>query len=141
LRLWVVVEDTDTPLKNADYLWWYPAIMLISSLELNFALITASVPVFHGYFVKYLAAIFVTREVIVQRHERMSNSGPDYEMERPSSWKSNNSEERLTRKGGRKTNYSDPSVIDHVRGEIPENTRIEVELAPPISRWKAFHDA
>ncbi|KAF2864670.1 hypothetical protein BDV95DRAFT_445603, partial [Massariosphaeria phaeospora] len=97
LRLWILASHTDTELRSADVTWWHPVVMLVSSLELNLALITASIPVFHVYLAKYLAQIFVTKEIIVQRHERMSDQGADYEMDRPGSWKSNTSEERLTR--------------------------------------------
>ncbi|KAF2872088.1 hypothetical protein BDV95DRAFT_493201 [Massariosphaeria phaeospora] len=141
VRLWLADTTSNTELKSADLSWVYPPVMLVSSLELNLGLIAASIPIFHVYLTQYLVQIFVTKEVIIQRHARISDQGAEYELDRPRSWKSGTSEERLTRKEDKKINYNSPSVKAHVLGHVPDNTRVEAQKMPPGSRWEVLKNA
>jgi hypothetical protein len=145
LRLWTVVDNDQNSIGLMDFTWWYPLTLIISCIELDFAIICGSMPIFWPQLTVYLAQIFVTNEVHVTHHERLDDDernhrGIEYEMDGAQSWKSN-SEENLTRAASlgksNKTDYTDRLVIDYVTGKVQERTKITVE---PVQKndWRGY---
>ncbi|KAF2873684.1 hypothetical protein BDV95DRAFT_540958 [Massariosphaeria phaeospora] len=133
LRLWVIMKNSLGYMESFDFTWWYPLVIIISSLEIDFAIVCASMPIFWPVMVTSLAQIFVTKEVHVVHHRRLD----EYEMDPPHSLKSNNSQEGLTRQAQpSKTDYNCQYVADHVTGRVTETA--EVEALPKIekSKWR-----
>ncbi|KAF2645529.1 hypothetical protein P280DRAFT_503661 [Massarina eburnea CBS 473.64] len=132
IRLWAITSHRGDGTSRLDFTWWYPLIMILSSIEIDFAIITASVPIFWPVIISSLPQIFVTHEVHITRHERIpedANGAGDFEMDRPSSPKSNNSQEGLTwKQANSKTDYNDSFVLDHVTGKTQESTRVEIQV-------------
>lgn len=128
IRLWSAVDRKIGDPWSMDYTYWYPTTLIIASIEIDFAIICASIPIFWPVIVAALPQIFVTQEVHVTHHDRID----DFEMARPNSLKSYNSQEGLTRQTGLKTNYSDPYTLDHVCGKV---ANAEVESVPKKKRW------
>jgi hypothetical protein len=143
LRLWTAVHNSNKKLTEImDFTWWYPLTLIISCIELDFAIICASVPIFWPQLTVYMAQIFVTNEVHVTRHSRLDDDerntrGVEYEMDGAASWKTN-SEENLTRAASlgksNKTDYTDRLVVDYVTGKVQERTEISVAPVQRIDR-------
>ncbi|KAG9202953.1 hypothetical protein G6514_003734 [Epicoccum nigrum] len=93
LRLWSTFKHSADLIKSYDFTWWYPEVLIISCLEVDFAIICASMPIFWPTMVANLNAIFVTKEVHVTHTDRVQ----DFEMGRPTSLKSTASQEGLTK--------------------------------------------
>lgn len=147
LRLWTAVRNNQGTLESMDFTWWYPLTLIISCIELDFAIICGSLPIFWPKVVVYLAQIFVTNEVHVTHHSRLDDDaddgprgGRDYEMDVSRSWRES-SEENLTRAASLgktpKTDYKDPFVVDHVVGKVQERTQVMVEPVPKKS-WRGY---
>ncbi|CAI6342283.1 unnamed protein product [Periconia digitata] len=134
LRLWSVARHDAAGIQSFDFPWWFPLTLIFSALEVDFAIITASIPIFWPVIVRSLPQIFVTQEIHVTHHSRLTDNGNDFEMGRPQSLKSNNSQEGLTCVAtGGKTDYNDTFVVDHVTGKTPQN-RVEIAVRPP-KKW------
>lgn len=123
LRLWAIARFDRGEKKLAfDFSWWFPLKFIFSALEIDFAIITASIPIFWPVITRSLPQIFVTQEVHVTHH-----SNNDFEMGRPQSLKSNNSQEGLTsvmtaRAKNNFTDYSDSFVSpEPIPGKIAPN--------------------
>ncbi|KAF1955829.1 hypothetical protein CC80DRAFT_79793 [Byssothecium circinans] len=141
VRIWALTSHRGDDIDRLDFTWWYPLIMILSSIEIDFAIITASIPIFWPVIVASLPEIFVTHEVHITRHERLpeeSSGAGDYEMDRPNSLKSNNSQEGLTwKQANSKTDYNDSFVVDHVMGKVQDNTKVEIQVQPAKNgQWK-----
>lgn len=126
LRVWATVSKNKDDPKVNDFTWWYPTPLTIACIEVDFAIICASIPIFWPVVVAALPQIFVTREVHVTTHQRID----DFELDRPASFKSNNSQEGLTRgvEEAKTTNYRDPFVIDHVTGKQNAEVVVKTEM-------------
>lgn len=129
LRLWTTFRHKFNDPMSMDFTWWYPTPLTIACIEIDFAIICASIPIFWPVIVASLPQIFVTQEVHVTTHQRID----DFEMDRPTSLKSHNSQEGLTRGLETKTNYRDQYVVDHVTGK--QNTQVVVETEPGHNKW------
>lgn len=134
LRLWSIARHDTGDNISFDFAWWFPLTLIFSSLEVDFAIITASIPIFWPVIVASMPQIFVTQEIHVTHHARLDDTN-EFEMGRPHSLKSNASTEGLTRVGAnvKQTNYNDNFVLDHVTGKIPQN-RIEIAVRSP-KKW------
>jgi hypothetical protein len=147
LRLWSVTKHSDgnTP-SNLDFTWWYPFTLILSCLEVDFAIMCASMPIFWPVVFASLSQIFVTKEVRVTHHQRLTGSseqgmciGAEYELGdgRTTSLKSHTSRDGLT--GNEKlgavvmTNYNDEMVRDHVTGKRTMEVGIE-------GKWRNLKD-
>ncbi len=98
LRLWSAWKHSHNKLDTFDFTWWYPEVLILSSLEVDFAIIAASMPIFWPTVVASWSDIFVTKEVHVTHHQRLDDSNTDFmEMNRTNSLKSTTSTEGLTR--------------------------------------------
>ncbi|KAF1966066.1 hypothetical protein BU23DRAFT_603768 [Bimuria novae-zelandiae CBS 107.79] len=128
LRLWTAVRNDRGGASTMDFTWWYPLTMIMAALEIDFAIICASIPIFWPVIVASLPQIFVTQEVRVTHHERLPDGAHmEYELGRTYSVKSNggDSQENLTKiEGHAKTDYTDQLVVDHVTGKIKSNTEV-----------------
>ncbi|KAF2014289.1 hypothetical protein BU24DRAFT_423284 [Aaosphaeria arxii CBS 175.79] len=128
LRFSTVAKRDASNVETMDFTWWSPSMIILSCLEVDFAIMACSMPIFWPAFVSHLQqtfGIFVTQEVHVTTHQRLEDN--NYEMEQRSV-KSMNSQEGLTHKGSystmAKTNYNDPFVVDHVTGKVPVVTEV-----------------
>lgn len=131
LRLWTAVRHNSHETASLDFSWWYPLTMIFSSLEIDFAIITASIPVFWPLITNALPEIFVTREVRVTHHQRLPDSnGAQYEMNRTYSVKSigGDSQDNLREvREHPQTDYSDPLIVEHVTGKLETSAQISSE--------------
>ncbi|KAJ4351736.1 uncharacterized protein N0V89_007079 [Didymosphaeria variabile] len=128
LRLWTTIRHNKYDASSLDFTWWYPLTMILASLEIDFAIICASIPIFWPLIATALPQIFVTQEVRVTHHRRLpDNNNAEYDMGRKYSIKSSggDSQENLTElQEHPKTDYSDPLVVDHVTGKIKNNAEV-----------------
>ena len=98
LRLWSTFKHSQDATDSFDFTWWYPEVLIISCLEVDFAIMSASMPIFWPTVVATWSQISVTKEVHVTHHPRLhGNSANHFEMNRPNSLKSTASTEGLTR--------------------------------------------
>ncbi|KAI8942356.1 hypothetical protein NX059_000432 [Plenodomus lindquistii] len=110
LRLWSTFKHNADREQSFDFTWWYPEVLIISCLEIDFAIMCASMPIFWPRVVASLGQIFVTNEVRVTHHERLKDTSRDnFEMSRSHSIKSTTSTQGLTRigTGEQKSYYMD----------------------------------
>lgn len=106
LRLWSTFKHVTDLKQGWDFTFWYPEVLIISCLEVDFAIMTASMPIFWPTVVASLGQIFVTNEVRVTHHQRLEDNSRDhFEMGRSNSLKSSTSTQGLT--GDQKPYYTD----------------------------------
>lgn len=104
-RLHSIVTHKAATVPYIDFTWWAPPAVILSCLEIDLAIMVASMPVFWPVVESSFAAIFVTHEVQITEHRRLDDDEELYEMEngkgvrREGSLKSEsgNSREGLTR--------------------------------------------
>lgn len=98
LRLWsgLKYNSTDT---MYDFTFWWPEVLIFSCLEIDFAIMCASMPIFWPTVMAAWTEIFVTHEVTVShdRNSRYTERGTyPMELQRTPSTKSHESTEGLT---------------------------------------------
>ncbi|KAF2631046.1 hypothetical protein BU25DRAFT_333936 [Macroventuria anomochaeta] len=125
LRLWSTFKHSSDAIKSFDFTWWYPEVLIISCLEVDFAIMCASMPIFWPTVVANFNAIFVTKEVHITHQDRVQ----DFEMGRPTSLKSTASQEGLTKlpSGEQKSYYYNDFGEDASIGRTPALTVNEQE--------------
>lgn len=135
LRLWTTLKNNGSEVEKMDFTYWYPLTLIISCIEVDFAIMCASMPIFWPVMLASMKEIFVTQEVRVTHHHRLDGSA-DFEMnDRPNSLKSSSSQEGLTKLGHEmKTDYSDPYVVQHVTGKMPALGEVQVGVTPKKKR-------
>jgi hypothetical protein len=98
LRLWSVFKHSQSAASSFDFTWWYPEVLIISCLEVDFAIMCASMPIFWPTVVANWSHIFVTKEVRISHHERLdSGTTENWELRRVGSVRSRDSIEWLKR--------------------------------------------
>ncbi|KAF1927875.1 uncharacterized protein M421DRAFT_421069 [Didymella exigua CBS 183.55] len=127
LRLWSTFKHSAEAMKGFDFTWWYPEVLIISCLEVDFAIICASMPIFWPIVVTNWNAIFVTKEVHITHQDRVQG----FEMGRPTSLKSTASQEGLTKlpSGEQKSYYYNDFGEEASTGKSPALT-VSEEVAP-----------
>ncbi|KAK7192982.1 hypothetical protein DPSP01_005191 [Paraphaeosphaeria sporulosa] len=95
LRLWSGLKYNNRGIIMYDYTFWLPEVLVFSCLEIDFAIICASMPIFWPSVVAAWNQIYVTKEVIVTVEHRDDDNKGDLEMARTSSRRSNESTEGL----------------------------------------------
>ncbi|KAF2872343.1 hypothetical protein BDV95DRAFT_380891 [Massariosphaeria phaeospora] len=81
-RLYTISSSRAPTHPYIDFTWWSPISIILSSLEIDLAIMCASIPIFWPVIEKSLAQIFVTREVRVTEHRRLDDEqGLAYELE------------------------------------------------------------
>ncbi|KAJ8118369.1 hypothetical protein OPT61_g647 [Boeremia exigua] len=125
LRLWSTFKHNSDAIKSFDFTWWYPEVLIISCLEVDFAIMCASMPIFWPTIITNWNAIFVTKEVHVIHQDRVQ----DFEMGRPTSLRSTASQEGLTKlpSGEQKSYYYNDFGNDSNPGKSPALTVSEHE--------------
>ncbi|KAG9190525.1 hypothetical protein G6011_08613 [Alternaria panax] len=79
-RLHGIIESKGATYPYVDFTWWSPILIILSCLEIDLAIICASMPIFWPIIEKSLSAIFVSYEVQVVE-ERVDDYGLTYELE------------------------------------------------------------
>jgi len=98
LRLWSGLKYNSTTTMY-DFTWWWPEVLIFSCLEVNFAIMCASMPIFWPTVMAAWTQISVTHEVTVthDRNSRYVEHGTyPMELQRTVSTKSHESTEGLT---------------------------------------------
>ncbi|KAL6710174.1 hypothetical protein ACN47E_009965 [Coniothyrium glycines] len=97
LRLWSTLKHSQSAIQSFDFTFWYPEVLIISCLEVDFAIMSASMPIFWPTVIASWTDIFVTNEVRVTHHQRLDDDNRDnFEMNRTNSMKSTVSTSVLT---------------------------------------------
>ncbi|KAF9693665.1 hypothetical protein EKO04_008337 [Ascochyta lentis] len=79
-RLYSIVNHSAGLSPYPDFTWWTPVSIIVSCLEIDLAIICASVPIFWPVMQKSLSAIFVSHEIEVVE-TRIEDHGLAYELE------------------------------------------------------------
>ncbi|KAJ4357757.1 uncharacterized protein N0V89_002333 [Didymosphaeria variabile] len=82
-RLYSIVDNRAATSPYIDFTWWTPISIILSCLEIDLAIMCASMPIFWPVIEESFAAIFVTREVQIteQRRYSFADRGLAYELE------------------------------------------------------------
>jgi hypothetical protein len=98
LRLWSGLKYNNRGVLMYDFSYWLPEVLLFSCLEVDFAIICASMPIFWPTVKAAWNQITVTKEVIVISEPRVKDTHKDdleMDIERTTSLKSHKSTEGL----------------------------------------------
>jgi hypothetical protein len=108
---------------------WYPEVVIISFIEVSFAIMCASMPIFWPTVVASWGHIFITNEVRVTSHERLDSVTQEHiELRRASTVKSVDSTKGLTRMESEGQNPFDNSYLTQGgKDETYSTVRIEVQ--------------
>lgn len=127
LRLWSNIKHLSDTTKSFDFTWWYPEVLILSCLEVDFAIMSASMPIFWPAVVAHFNAIFVTKEVHITHQDRVQN----FEMGRPASLNSTASMKGLTKvtSGEQKPYYYNDFVrpTESGTGKNPALTQVDIQ--------------
>jgi hypothetical protein len=77
LRLWSGLKYHNRGVVMYDYTFWLPEVLIFSCLEIDFAIICASIPIFWPTVKNAWSQITVTREVIVTTESRCNDADRD----------------------------------------------------------------
>ncbi|KAF9738537.1 hypothetical protein PMIN06_001699 [Paraphaeosphaeria minitans] len=82
-RLYSIVDNRAATYPYIDFTWWTPISIILSCLEIDLAIMCASMPIFWPVIEESFAAIFVTREIQIteQRRYSFADRGLAYELE------------------------------------------------------------
>ncbi|KAF2441746.1 hypothetical protein P171DRAFT_456729 [Karstenula rhodostoma CBS 690.94] len=82
-RLYSIVNNRAATYPYLDFTWWTPISTILSCVEIDLAIMCASMPIFWPVLQESIAAIFVTHEVQVteQRRYSFADRGLAYELE------------------------------------------------------------
>ncbi|KAJ8117031.1 hypothetical protein OPT61_g1675 [Boeremia exigua] len=122
LRLWSGLRYNNRGVLMYDYTFWFPGVMLFSCLEVDFAIMCASVPIFWPTVKAAWSQITVTKEVIVVSESRYSTSDTgsvQMQCERTASLRSQDSTNSLVAGGSLEAMSS---RLQHTRPGKPKST-------------------
>lgn len=129
LRLWSGLKYNNT-ITMFDFTWWLPEVLIFSCLEVDFAIMSASMPIFWPSVMAAWTEIFVTQEVSVV-HDRRSRyidvNELDMQLHRVDSHKSHDSSFALTQTMKGKDDSFFTS-FDPVTGRGPGSGIAQVEI-------------
>ncbi|KAH7394995.1 hypothetical protein DE146DRAFT_67684 [Phaeosphaeria sp. MPI-PUGE-AT-0046c] len=138
LRLWSGLKHNNTNTMY-DFTFWLPEVLIFSCLEVDFAIISASMPIFWPSVMAAWTEIFVTQEISVV-HDRRSRyidvNELDMQLNRTDSHKSHDSSIALTQTMTGK-NASFFTSFDPITGLGPGSGIAQVEVrtgAQPAQR-------
>jgi hypothetical protein len=118
LRLAETIRHKAMSYPTFDHPWYAPALCILGMLEVNFACIGASVPVFWPVFRNRLEGIFVTQEINVSVAPRNSSDRQLRRLESLHSQDDSDGTKRLWRERSRDVDksdhYKDSYVLDQV---------------------------
>ncbi|KAF2471759.1 uncharacterized protein BDR25DRAFT_367608 [Lindgomyces ingoldianus] len=136
-RLYTIIVNKAATHPYIDFTWWTPVSVILSCLEIDLAIICASMPIFWPVLEKSFSHIFVTHEVHITEHRRLNETGLEYELD--------HAESRSERAGSLKSTsavdpfkyYTDQYVIKQVdplaQGNIGVETNVQTEPKP---KWR-----
>ncbi|KAH7128150.1 hypothetical protein B0J11DRAFT_430864 [Dendryphion nanum] len=131
LRLWSAANRDPQAPSSLDFTWWYPITLILACLEVDFALMCASMPIFWPVLIESFAQILVVQEVRVTHHRFGELDSPSgFEMGRTNSIKSSTSTEGLTslQKAGADWGSVEGSLVrDHNTGKAPGVSEVEIQ--------------
>jgi hypothetical protein len=133
LRLWSGLKYNNT-VTQYDFTWWLPEVLIFSCLEVDFAIMCASVPIFWPTVMAAWTEIFVTQEVTVihDRRSRFLEYRPTFlELERSKSLNNKDSTERLKKS----TSLEERpwfATFDPETGKGPGSGFTQVEVQPNL---------
>jgi hypothetical protein len=115
-RLLTIVQHGAALHPYPDFTWWAPSSIILSCLEIDLAIICASVPIFWPVIQKSFAAIFVSFEVEIKEYrlEHMKSNGRE-------SLKSNSSTASI---------YRATSDLENARSEEQKAPKFTVGIDP-----------
>ncbi|KAF2004880.1 hypothetical protein P154DRAFT_21289 [Amniculicola lignicola CBS 123094] len=144
-RLYTIIEHRAATKPYIDFTWWAPTSILLSCLEIDLAVICASMPVFWPVLEKSFSQIFVTYEVKITEHRRydnieLDNNGRATSLKTSSG--ASDEELRLTMMATKSQaelheHYKDQYVVGHVdpfRTEPTLETNVNSDPQPP-PKW------
>jgi hypothetical protein len=145
-RLYSICKHEAATAPYIDFTWWTPSMIVLSCLEIDLAIICASMPIFWPVIERSLASIFVSYEVkVTEEHVQVEDYGLAYELEHTKSQGqestrsgSGTSMEGLTRDeedGGKIPKFSiGPDPLDEeTRAGVGFQTNVE---ARPKPKWE-----
>ncbi|KAI4942274.1 hypothetical protein J4E91_010248 [Alternaria rosae] len=135
LRLWSTFKNSQSMTQSFDFTWWYPEVLIISCLEIDFAIMCASMPIFWPTVMASWTQIFVTNEVRVTHHERLDDSRDNFELVRNTSLKSTGSAEELARVTSEEQDAV-YSGFDPETGKDGRFAAMRVEVQPQAQRTR-----
>lgn len=124
LRLWSGLKYNNRGIITYDYTFWFPEVLLFSCLEVDFAIICASIPIFWPAMKAAWMQITVTQEVVITSEWRSHGLYADdleVQLERTTSLESQKSTNKLMVDGRTKDQSS------HIDGRFQNRT-------PQVSR-------
>ena len=126
-RLITVVQHRAATFPDQDPTWFAPVSIVIAALEIDFASMCASVPVFWPVLEKQFGRIFITQEVVVTREARWPTMYGDdrSELTRTIEYSRDASELELS-----KSRHSPTSPAS-----VASPTKKSEEEGYPMSRW------
>ncbi|EUC42293.1 hypothetical protein COCMIDRAFT_39623 [Bipolaris oryzae ATCC 44560] len=139
LRLWATFRHNKDSIQSFDFVWWYPEAIIISFLEVSFAIMCASMPIFWPTVIANWGHIFITNEVRVTSHERLDSVTQDHiELTRAASLKSVDSTKGLTRveSEGNSSPYDSGYLTQPGKNELFSTMHVEVRPQSQKSRDK-----
>ncbi|KAL5395152.1 hypothetical protein PMIN04_008225 [Paraphaeosphaeria minitans] len=127
LRLWSGLKYNHRGIIMYDYTFWLPEVQVFSCLEIDFAIMCASMPIFWPSVMAAWNQIYVTKEVIVtvSVERRYDSNKDDLEMAMASSVRSNESTEDMVTghsTEGRPFFIEDLTALRIVQIKSPEET-------------------
>jgi hypothetical protein len=80
-RLYAISSTQAATYPYIDFTWWSPIMIILACLEIDLAIICASMPIFWPIIEKSFTAIFVSYEVDVTEERAQDEYGLAYELE------------------------------------------------------------
>ncbi|KAK8169894.1 hypothetical protein IWX90DRAFT_192216 [Phyllosticta citrichinensis] len=150
LRLWLIVKSHAGSYPTYDPPWYAPPIVLTSDIEVNLAILTASMPIFWPFLAStFSGSISVVQEIIIRSETRkscdsqthLSDLGPQRHQHRTSCSASDASDLRL-KDSNNSTVVNESSVAEQHRkhyGDKHVANLVVGELAGPMDREPGHH--
>lgn len=137
LRLWSGLKYNNT-ITQFDFTFWLPEVLIFSCLEIDFAIISASMPIFWPSVMAAWTEIFVTQEVSVI-HDRRSRyidvNELDLQLNRSDSHKSHDSSFALTQTTtGKKDSFFMSFDPETGRGPGSGVAQVEIQTGAQTAR-------
>ena len=141
-RLYSIVQHQAALAPYPDFTWWTPTSIVLTCLEIDLAIISASMPIFWPVIEKSFEAIFISHEIQVVE-TRVENHGLAYELEHTKTAHRRGSSTTSTREltaTGSEDGYKEFSVgVDPLSAEA-QNMGPETNIdTGPRRKWEIGH--
>jgi hypothetical protein len=125
-RLLTIVQHGAALHPYPDFTWWAPSSIILSCLEIDLAIICASVPIFWPVIQKSFTAIFVSFEVEIKEQHVEDDLGLAYRLEHMQS----NGRESLKSNSSTASIYRATSDLENARSEEQKAPTFTVGIDP-----------